>query len=47
MELALHEHFVTVLGTAESGGTTLDFRALGIQTIDLSEQQVPFSTDEV
>jgi hypothetical protein len=47
MELALHEHFVAIFGTAERGGTTLDFRALGIQAIDLSDQHMPFSADEV
>lgn len=47
MESALHEHFVSVFRTTEAGGTTLDFVALGIQAIDLCEQQAQFSADEV
>jgi hypothetical protein len=43
----LHEHFSAVFGTAASGGTTLNFLALGIQPLDLSEQEAAITPEEV
>lgn len=47
MAPALHEHFVAVFGTAEFDGVTLDFQALEIQAIDLSDQETPFTAAKV
>jgi hypothetical protein len=47
MHHVLHEHFSAVFGTAASGGTTLNFLALGIQPLDLSEQEAAITPEEV
>jgi hypothetical protein len=36
-----------VFGTAATTGTTLNFQALGIEPIDLADQDLPFTTEEV
>jgi mannosylglycoprotein endo-beta-mannosidase len=47
MEEALHQHFSGVFGTAMAGGITLDFQVLGIQALNLEDQDAPIPTDEV
>lgn len=46
MDQAIYNHFCSVFGTAHAGGTTLDFQALGIQAIQLSEQAATITNDE-
>lgn len=43
----MHDHFVAVFGTAEANDVTLDFTALGIGAIDLTDQEILFSAEEV
>lgn len=47
MQMALHEHFAGVFGTAAATGSTLNFQALGIQPVDLTNQDAPFAAQEV
>jgi hypothetical protein len=47
MEDALHQHFSRVFGTAAAGGITLDFQALGIQQLNLEDQEAPITKEEV
>ena len=47
MELALHKHFAGVFGSAASGGRTLNFETLGFHHLNLDDQDLHFSTEEV
>jgi hypothetical protein len=47
MEQALHDHFIGVFGTPVVAQTTLNFEALGIDTLDLSDQEADFIEEEV
>ena len=47
MESALHTHFSGVFGTAPGRAITLNLQALGIQQLDLAEQEPEFTSDEV
>ena len=47
MEKALDDHFCAVLGTVAAEGITLNFQALGIQPLDLSDQEAPMQANEV
>lgn len=46
MEHAFHSHFSSVFGTAPTSGTTLDFQALGVHTIDLGDLDLQIMPDE-
>lgn len=43
----LHDHFSAVMGSEEPRETTIDFSALDIPVVDLSELTTPFSEMEV
>ena len=47
MERALHKHFAGVFGSAASGGRTLNFEALGFHHLNLDDQDLHFSAEEV
>lgn len=42
METALHKHFADVFGTAADARTSLNFQALGIVAVDLSELELTY-----
>lgn len=43
----LHEHFLAVMGSEEPRGTTINFDALDMPVLDLSELTTPFFEQEV
>lgn len=47
MEQALFEHFSAVFGTAASGGTTINFNALGIQPLQLADLEADIDAEGV
>jgi hypothetical protein len=47
MEEALHHHFAGVFGAPAEAHTSLNFQALGIQAVDLSDLEAEFSEEEV
>jgi hypothetical protein len=47
MEQALHDHFVGVFDTPVAAQTTLNFEALGIHALDLSDQEAEFTEQEI
>ena len=47
MELALHKHFAGVFGSAPSEGRTLNFETLGFHHLNLDDQDLHFSAEEV
>lgn len=47
VEQALHDHFAGVFGSPATARTSLNFDALDIVPVDLSDQEVAFSTEEV
>lgn len=46
IEKAMFDHFSSVFGMAMSGGTMLNFDALGIQVINLDDLNVDINTEE-
>jgi hypothetical protein len=47
MELALHDHFVSVFGTASPASTTVNFEAPGITPLTLDDLEIRIEADEV
>lgn len=47
MEVAIHTHFSSVFGQPGPGGFTVDYNALGIQPIDLTTLELPFTEEEI
>ena len=47
IEEALHSHFCNVFGRAPASGNTLNFQVLGIQPLDMADQEAPIAADEV
>lgn len=47
MESALHGHFAGIFGTPASATTSINLHALGIQSLDLTDQDHAFTEEEV